>query len=293
MHRYLLHNDEIRTTDENLVSPGQVGLLNGWGVFSTLRVSRGVPFAYPRHFRRMKKDAELMRVPFPSNPDWLEERLLRLVEANKAYDATLRVAIIRNKGGMFESPGIEREFDVVAFTKDLNEWGKGIRLSVTPHARYGASPYSGTKVLSWAQNLNWLEQAREKGYDEVILLNEHGQVSECTSANIFAVNGNEVWTPPLSAGCLPGVTRDILLEEIRAPGISVGEKALELSDLESADEVFVTSTTRDLLPVLEVEGVSVRQQTQIRDRLQTAFTKYLNGYVDGYLAAHSGIKMGA
>lgn len=275
MHRNLLHNDEIRSTGENVVSPGQVGLMNGWGVFSTLRVSRGSLFAYPRHFRRMKKDAELMRVPFPSDPDWLEERLLRLVKANEAYDATLRVAVIRNKGGMFEGPGIDRDFDVVAFTADLNKWGKGVRLSVAPHARYGACRYSGAKILSWSQNLNWLEEAREKGFDEVILLNEHDEVSECTSANIFAVHGHHVWTPPLSAGCLPGVTREILLEEIHVPGISIGEKALKLSDLEAGEEVFVTSTTRELLPVLEVEGLRIQQQTQIRNKLQEAFTQYV------------------
>ena len=274
MHVKLLHNDEIRSTAENLVSPGQVGLLNGWGVFSTLRVSHGALFAFPRHFRRMKKDAELMRVPFPADPAWLEERLLRLVEANQAYEATLRVAIIRNKGGMFDGPGIERDFDVVAFTKDLNPWGAGLRLSVAAHARYGANRYSGAKILSWSQNLNWLEEAREKGFDEVVLLNEHDEVSECTSANIFVVQGTHVWTPPLSSGCLPGVTREILLEEIRVPGISIGEKALELSDLEAGEEVFVTSTTRDLLPVLEVDGLHIQRNTQIRDQLQEAFTRY-------------------
>jgi branched-chain amino acid aminotransferase len=275
MHGKLLHNDEIRSTAENLVSPGQVGLLNGWGVFSTLRVSHGALFAFPRHFRRMKKDAALMRVPFPSDPAWLEERLLRLVEANQAYEATLRVAIIRNKGGMFDGPGIERDFDVVAFTKDLSPWGAGLRLSVAAHARYGANRYSGAKILSWSQNLNWLEEAREKGFDEVILLNEHNQVSECTSANIFVVQGTRVWTPPLSSGCLPGITREILLEEIRVRGISIGEKALKLSDLEAGEEVFVTSTTRDLLPVLEVDGLRIQQNTQIRDQLQEAFTQYV------------------
>jgi branched-chain amino acid aminotransferase len=223
----------------------------------------------------MKKDAALMRVPFPTDPAWLEERLLRLVEANHAYEATLRVAIIRNKGGMFDSPGIERDFDVVAFTKDLNPWGAGLRLSVAAHARYGANRYSGAKILSWSQNLNWLEEAREKGFDEVVLLNEHDEVSECTSANIFVVQGTYVWTPPLSSGCLPGVTREILLEEIRVPGISIDEKALKLGDLETAEEVFVTSTTRDLLPVLEVDGLSIQRNTEIRDQLQEAFTQYV------------------
>ena len=93
------------------------------------------------------------------------------------------------------------------------------------------------------------ERAHEQGLDEVLLLNERGEVSECTSANIFVAQGDRVWTPPQSAGCLAGVTRGVLLEEVKVPGLEIGEKALFPQDLESADEVFITSTTRELLPV--------------------------------------------
>ena len=103
-------------------------------------------------------------------------------------------------------------------------------------------------------NLTWLESAQRRGFDEVILLNERGEVAECTSANIFIANGSQVWTPPLSSGCLPGITRELLLGEVGVPGIQIGEKALLPEDLESADEVFITSTTRNLLPVLQIEG---------------------------------------
>ena len=78
MHRLLLHNDEIREAGENIVSPGQVGLLNGWGVFSTIRVYDGVMFEWDRHWARMKRDAAKMRVPFPAESEWLEQRLYRL-----------------------------------------------------------------------------------------------------------------------------------------------------------------------------------------------------------------------
>src|SRR5208283_2384444 len=108
MHSHLLHNGEIHGTDEKLVSPGQVGFMNGWGVFSTIRVYDGVLFAYQRHYERMKRDAVRMRVPLDIRANDLEEMLLRLVEANYAANATLRVAIVRNKGGLFEGAGIER-----------------------------------------------------------------------------------------------------------------------------------------------------------------------------------------
>ena len=288
MHRYLLHNDEIRDTGEQDLSAGQVGLLNGWGVFSTIRVYDGVMFAWERHWARMHTDAARMRVPFPPDREWLAQRLQRLMDANlpnanPAWNATLRVAVIRNRGGMFEGPGPMREFDVIAFTADVNRWGDTVKLGLVPNARYAASEFAGTKNLSWSENLTWYERAHDQGLDEVVLLNERGEVCECTSANLFAVyshaQGTQVWTPPLASGCLPGVTRALLLEEIRVPGLRIGEKTLLPPDLEEADEVFITSTTRELLPVVSVEGLRIRQDGQVRQQLQSAFTAYVGSYV--------------
>jgi len=283
MHRYLLHNDEIRDTGAQDLSAGQVGLLNGWGVFSTIRVYDGVMFEWERHWARMHSDAGRMRVPFPPDRDWLEQRLHRLIDANKAFDATLRVAVIRNRGGMFEGPGPMREFDVIAFTADVNRWGSTVKLGLIPNARHAASEFAGTKNLSWSENLTWYERAHDQGLDEVVLLNERGEVAECTSANIFAVQDNHVWTPPLAAGCLPGVTRAILLEEIRVAGLQIGEKTLVPADLEAANEVFITSTTRELLPVVSVQGLNLKSQdTQNWEALQElrrAFRAYIENYI--------------
>ncbi|MCS7314254.1 MAG: aminotransferase class IV [Bryobacterales bacterium] len=284
MHRYVLHNDEIREASAKILAPGQVGLLAGWGVFSTLRVHRGVLFAYERHFARMQRDAAALRVPFPQDPDYLRTRLHRLVEANAALEATLRVAVVRNGGGVWQGP-VDRPFDLIGLTADLTDWGDSVRLTVQPQARHAACPLAGVKMLSWALNLAWLEQAQERGYDEVILLNERDEVSECTSANVFAVVGDRVQTPPLSSGCLPGVTRALLLEEIRVPGVTVEEKTLRLEDLLKADEVFITSSTRDLLPVREIEGVNLRRESSCRLALAEAFRRYLEEYTAAQLAS--------
>jgi branched-chain amino acid aminotransferase len=280
MHRFLLHNDEIRDTGEAILSPGQVGLMNGWGIFSTIRVQDGVMFAWERHWARMERDAARMRVPFPDNATWLEERLYRLIEKNKAANSTLRVLIVRNRGGMWEGPSAaDRAFDTIALTAPLNDWGESVKLGIVPHARHAASEFAGTKYLSWSENLTRYERAHEQGFDEVVLLNERGEIAECTSANIFVVRGNQVSTPPLSAGCLPGVTRALLLEEIHVPGITVAEKVLFTKDLEAADEVFITSTTRDLMPAASVQGLEIRQGRAVRDRLQQAFSTYISKYV--------------
>jgi branched-chain amino acid aminotransferase len=253
--------------------------MNGWGVFSTIKVVNGVLLAFDRHWARLHRDSDLLRVPFPWKPVELETALLSLVEANQAYNATLRVAVIRNKGGMWEGPNQKLDVDLVAFTADRNDWSEQVRLGIVPNARFAASPFAGTKVLSWASNLAWYEEAHLRGLDEVLLLNERGEVSECTSANVFAVSGNRVATPPLSSGCLPGVTRELLIEAVRVPGIDVVEQPLTLGDLEAADELFITSSTRDLLGVLEVEGISIHREQRVRYALQRAFTQWESAYV--------------
>ena len=263
---------------------GQVGLTAGWGVFSTLRVADGVLFAFERHWARMVKDAALFHVPMPCTAEEGRRRLLELVEANRAYNSSLRAYVVRNDGSAFGS-ACERRTDLIGMTADLKDWGKGVTLALEPQARHAASKFAGAKILSWAINLTLVEEAQAKGFDEVILLNERGEVAECTSANIFIARGNKVSTPPLSSGCLPGVTRDLLLSEIHVPGFDVSETTLMPSDLHNADEVFITSTTRELLPVLEIEHKPLKQGDRARRALQAEFSKY----VDRYVAEHKAV----
>lgn len=282
LHRYVLHNESILEHSAASLAPSQVGLLSGWGVFSTLRVSGGVLFAFERHWNRITRDAKALHVPLLPDPTQLHRKLLELVEANRAYNSTLRLVIVRNGGGMWGNPAPDRPSDIIALTADSKEWGHGVKLAYQENARHAASPFAGTKILSWSMNLTWLEMAQARGFDEVILLNERGEAAECTSANLFIANGNQVWTPPLDSGCLPGITRELLLCEVRAPGIAIGEKALKPADIESADEVFITSTTRDLLPVEQIEDKAMGPAHRVREELQRVFS----AYVERYLAEH-------
>lgn len=284
LHGHILHNDTIRSANDAVLAPSQVGLLSGWGVFTTLRVADGVLFAWERHCARLKRDAAAFHVPLPDDFDTVHTRLLELVETNGAQNSTLRLVMVRNGGGMWANPSPDRPSDVIALTADSKDWGDGVKLAYQDDARHAASPFAGTKILSWSMNLTWLENAQARGFDEVILLNEHGQVAECTSANIFAAMGNQVWTPPLTSGCLPGITREVLLNEIHVPGIDIVEKPLMPGDLENADEVFITSTTRDLLPVFQIEDKPIARGARTRVPLQEAFSRYVRNYVDEHRA---------
>jgi branched-chain amino acid aminotransferase len=287
IHRFLLHNDQVREATERTLTPGQLGLLSGWGVFSTIRVYDGVLFEYDRHYARMKRDAELMHVPFSIEPEEMKRRLLELIERNNAANSTLRVLVVRNHGGLWEGPGVTAECDLIALTANVTAWGRTVRLGLVPNARYAASEFAGAKVLSWAHNLTWYERAHQDGFDEVVLLNERGEVAECTSANIFAAFGNQVFTPPLSSGCLPGITRHVLLHDVATPGFTVEERVLRPEDLSRADQVLITSTTRELLAVVHIEGVPVRNDSRACEALQTAFLRHIDEYVAAHRAAVS------
>jgi branched-chain amino acid aminotransferase len=160
-----------------------------------------------------------------------------------------------------------------------------VRLAIKPHGRHAQSEFAGAKITSWAQNLTWYEEAHQRGFDEYVLLNERGEVSECTSANIFALRGDRVLTPPLNSGCLPGITRQLLLEEIHVSGIKVVEQTLFPEDLQNSNQVIITSSTRDLLAVTEIEGLQVKTEgIAIIDALVKAFGEYRDAYVKQAIA---------
>ena len=277
IHAFILHNGRVCDAASPALYAGQLGLLAGWGVFTTIRVSQGALFAWERHWARLSRDAERMNVSIPWSASDIESGLLRLIEANGRPDCTLRLVFVRNGGGMWEGPagGSARTSDVIALTADSRPWGESVRLAVQPDARFAANEFAGVKILSWAQNLTWAERAQKQGFDETVLLNERGQVAECTSANIFAVLDGAVYTPPLSDGCLAGITREVLLDKIQEPGIRIAERSLLLDDLYRADEVFITSTTRDLLPVYEIAGRALNRESAVRKRLSAAFREFV------------------
>lgn len=285
MHRYVLYNGRVVPADESIFKPGQLGLLSGWGVFSTLRIGRGVAFAMERHWARICRDAELVHVELPVDLDGVRAGFAELIRSNNAQEAVARICVFRSRGGSWEGPGTGASSDWVLLTNQLPPWPQAAALDVRANARFAASPFVGAKTLSWSSNLTMYEDARRAGFDEVILLNERGEVAECTSANIFAVRDGITYTPPLHCGLLPGVTREVMLTELRSSP-TVQEKALTVDDLLEADEVFITSSTRDLLPVRRIGEMSLRAGSAwpVMEGIRRELREYIDRYIDAQLA---------
>ena len=226
----------------------------GWGVFTTLRVYDGKPFAFDRHWARMAHDAVRLGMSLGHEQAGVCRSVSELSEANNRPEATARVSFVKNHGGLWADAKDSPETDLLIFTRQLVQWPAVHRLKLQPHALYSATRLAGAKMLSWVQNAGLLERAHSEGFDDVLLLNENGHLAECTSANIFLIRGNLVLTPPLASGCLPGVTRDVLREVVPQAGFELREQDLTPDDLTSASEVFISSTTREVAAVGSIDA---------------------------------------
>jgi branched-chain amino acid aminotransferase len=288
IHRYIFHNEEVRPVEKTRWSPGQAGLVCGWGLFTTVRIVEGEAFAYERHWRRLEKDAATTRLPMTYSGAKVRVQLQEVIRANKVKEGCARIYLVWNSVGFWKSDEKMPDVDLVITSADLPLHPDSMRLTVREQGRHAASPLAGVKTISWLNSVWAVAEAHREGFDEVVLLNERGEVSECTAANIFAVKKDKVVTPPLNSGCLEGVTRGVLMEIASDAGTSVVEQTLRLDDLYAADEVFVTSTNRNVIGVREIAGhkIGAGEIGPVTNRLDDVFEAYVEDYIHRRMAAN-------
>jgi len=284
--RNIFHNDKLVPIEKSRLSPGQAGIVCGWGLFTTIRIVKGEAFSYERHWRRLEKDAAIIRLPMPYSGAKVRVHLQEVIRANKVSEGCARIYLIYNQVGGWRSEEAMPQVDLVIYTAPLPDYHEPVRLTIRQHGRHAAAALAGVKTISWLPNVWAVAEAQKEGFDEVILLNERGEVAECTAANIFVVKGDKVFTPPLNSGCLEGVTRGILMEIAPEAGISVVEQTLRPEDLATADEVFVTSTNRNIIAVGEIAGQKIASAPgTITRRLDELFDFYVTEYISRRHAA--------
>jgi branched-chain amino acid aminotransferase len=286
IHRFVFHNDRLLPVTEVRLSPGQAGLLNGWGLFTTVRIYEGIPFAFERHWKRLQRDAERTHCPFPFEENVVRGKLAEVLRTNQVREGAARVYVIYNQVGFWRSDENFPRVDLLLCSADLPAYREPARLGLREHRRHAASPLAGVKVISWLDNVWNYYEAQQAGFDEVVLLNERGEVAECTAANIFCVKDGRVATPPVAAGCLQGITRSVLLEIGAGAGAPVEERVLRPEDLYAADEIFISSTNRNLLGVGEVNGRKIAAAPgAVTLKLEKAFGEYVRQYLEARSAA--------
>jgi branched-chain amino acid aminotransferase len=286
IHRLVYHNDRLLPIEQVRLSPGQAGLLSGWGLFTTIRIVEGIPFAFERHWKRLERDADRTHCPFPFDPESVNAQLAEVLSANQVREGCARIYVIYNQAGFWRSDEKLPRVDLIIYSSDLPAHREPARLGLREHGRHAASPLAGVKVTSWLNNVWSLYEAQQAGFDEVVLLNERGEVAECTAANIFCVRGGRVTTPSLTSGCLEGITRGVLLEIGARSGAPVEERTLLPEDLYAAEEVFISSTNRSMLGVSEINGHTIAAAPgPVTQKLGMAFAAFIREYNDSRAAA--------
>jgi branched-chain amino acid aminotransferase len=238
---------ELLPLEQARVSPLDHALLTGDGVFETLRVYHGVPFAVRRHLDRLTRSAAGLRLPVPDLVQ-LRAALDQVIRANGLDEGRLRVTVTGGPGSL----GSDRSGappTVIVVGARLPDWPPTTDVVVVPWPRNERGALSGLKTVSYGENVVALAHARDRGAGEALFPNLAGNLCEGTGTNVFVGIGGRLTTPPLSAGCLAGVTRDLLLELV-----DVAEEDVTLPALASCDEAFLSSSTRDVQPVRAVDG---------------------------------------
>ncbi len=255
------------------------GLVVGDGVFETLRVYRGIPFAWTRHLGRLRASADALGLAVPDASE-LRVAAEEVIAANGCADGRLRITVTGGPAPPGSGRGNEPP-TAFLLCFPIAPAARAVDVVVAPWTRNEHGALAGLKTISYAANVRALAYATERGAGEAIFANTSGNLCEATGSNVFVVTDGVVRTPPASAGCLLGVTRALLLELCTKLDIPAKEVDVPIGELEHADEAFLSSTTREAQAIAHVNGVALPAAPgPLTTRLGTAFADLVASDLD-------------
>lgn len=253
-------NGQVVPKSKAMVSVYDHGLLYGDGVFEGIRVYRGRIFLCAQHMDRLWRSAERIRLTIPCTRDEMVAIQRKCIEANEITEGYIRLLVTRGYGTLGLDPrkcpkaGVICIADQIAlYPAELYE--KGMRVVVAQRPKMPIAALDPRiKSLNYLNNILAKCEAIDAGCHEAIMLNMDGDVTECTGDNLFIVKDGRVLTPPPDVGLLEGCTREFVLKRL-CPGVDIpaGEARLRMEDVLSADEVFLTGTAAEIVPVTQID----------------------------------------
>jgi branched-chain amino acid aminotransferase len=258
-------NGRISGEKDAAISVFDHGFLYGEGVYETMRTYRGRPFLYDRHMRRLRRSAEMIVLDVPFSDDELAEDIRQTMEAARldGAEAYIRVLLTRGIGELTYDPKATPRPSVVIIVKPnvdppAEAFENGVKVCLSPIMRnHPQSVNPMIKSNNLLNNALAMQEALRRGGSEAVMRNFRGELTECTQSNLFIVKNSVVLTPPLESGLLPGITREFVFEVGKGIGVEVRDLVLRDEDLLGADECFLTSTTKELVPIVRVNDQAI------------------------------------
>ena len=243
--RFVWINGRVGPESDLGISPFDHGLLTGDGIFETVRVYRGQAFALSRHFERLGVSAQRLALPIPEN---LGPACDAVIAANEITEGRLRITLTGGPGPLGSARGTAGPTCVIA-AEPVHAWPPTTDVVTVPWPRNERGALAGVKSTSYGENVVAWHYAVARNAGEAIFPNTAGHLCEGTGSNVFLVLDDELITPTLASGCLAGVTRDLIIELTGAI-----ERDVPIEMLATAQEAFLTSTTREVQPIAAVDG---------------------------------------
>jgi len=287
MHVYL--NGKIVPSKEALVSVFDHGFLYGDGIYETMRGYDRVIFMLDEHLQRLRRSASLIGMTIPLDADGLKIAIYETLIANALRNAYVRLTISRGQGALGLDPDLCPQPTVAIIAQELREYPKvyyekGISLIIpTTRRNLKEAVNPRIKSLNFLNNILAKIEAKKQGAYEAVMLNARGKLTEGTICNLFFYKDGIVCTPSVACGILDGITRGIVIELAKREGLSVKEGAFTKADLYSSEEVFVTNTTMEVMPVSKVDSQKY-SVGKISRLLRTFYRQEVNAYVSNVKA---------
>ncbi|MBI5159495.1 aminotransferase class IV [Candidatus Micrarchaeota archaeon] len=242
-------NGELKKAREARISVLDEGFTRGYALFETMRAYSGKVFKLDRHLQRLQESGKKVKLSIPPSLR-LEQLIAKTLEANNLQDARVKVIVSRGVEGV-NSPTLA----IFASPLELDEaiYSNGLKCASAKRAL----PNSRVKTTNYLFNLLALKEAKENGFDDVLLLDENSLVCEGATANVFAVFDGELATPSLELGILPGITRETVMEIAGALGLKTSVKNYSLKELFTAREAFLASSVREIASIISVDGKKI------------------------------------
>jgi branched-chain amino acid aminotransferase len=256
-------NGRVSDQEHASISIFDHGFLYGEGVYETLRTYHGQPFLFDRHMRRLRNSAGMLELSIPLTDQQVDDRFretMRVAGLDGGADreAYIRILVTRGIGELTYDPAATPTPSIVVIVKpnvDLprDVFERGVKVAIVGVVRNHPGTVNPLiKSNSLLNNALAMQEALRHGAFEGVMRNYKGELAECTQSNLFVVKDGAALTPPIDAGLLPGITREFLFEVGTEAGIPVREAVLKDADLLGADESFLTSTTREVVPIVQV-----------------------------------------